>query len=69
MTNRKINFGAGPAKIPEEVVEISISCLFIDANWFILELINLNVFAEMSHRSKDFAEVLEETKDLLRELM
>ncbi|VDO77096.1 unnamed protein product [Haemonchus placei] len=43
MTVRKINFGAGPAKIPEEV--------------------------KMSHRSKEFAAVLQETKQLLRQLM
>ncbi|CAJ0592921.1 unnamed protein product [Cylicocyclus nassatus] len=59
---RKINFGAGPAKLPEEVLVKARD-----------ELLNFNStgisILEMSHRSKDFAEVLEETKSLLRELM
>ncbi|KAL6730994.1 phosphoserine transaminase [Ancylostoma duodenale] len=62
MTGRKINFGAGPAKIPEEVLLKARD-----------ELINFNgtgvSILEMSHRSKEFGEVLEETKDLLRQLM
>ncbi|KHJ99073.1 phosphoserine transaminase [Oesophagostomum dentatum] len=59
---RKINFGAGPAKLPEEVLLKARD-----------ELINFNgtgiSILEMSHRSKEFAEVLEETKGLFRELM
>ncbi|WKX91299.1 hypothetical protein Q1695_009830 [Nippostrongylus brasiliensis] len=62
MTVKKINFGAGPAKLPEEVL--------LKAQE---ELINFNgtgiSILEMSHRSKEFAAVLQETKQLLRQLM
>uniref|UniRef100_A0A7I4XW47 Phosphoserine aminotransferase n=1 Tax=Haemonchus contortus TaxID=6289 RepID=A0A7I4XW47_HAECO len=62
MTVRKINFGAGPAKIPEEVLLKARD-----------ELTNFNgtgiSILEMSHRSKEFAAVLQETKQLLRQLM
>lgn len=62
MTVKKINFGAGPAKIPEEVLQKAQE-----------ELINFNgtgiSILEMSHRSKEFAVVLQETKQLLRQLM
>uniref|UniRef100_A0A158P9H6 Aminotran_5 domain-containing protein n=1 Tax=Angiostrongylus cantonensis TaxID=6313 RepID=A0A158P9H6_ANGCA len=62
MQVRKINFGAGPAKIPEEVLlkacDETIS--FRGTGIGILEI---------SHRSKEFAELLQETKQLLRELM
>ncbi|EYC30064.1 hypothetical protein Y032_0005g2427 [Ancylostoma ceylanicum] len=62
MSGRKINFGAGPAKIPDEVLLKARDELTNFAGTGISIL-------EMSHRSKEFAEVLEETKDLLRQLM
>ncbi|CAI4221290.1 unnamed protein product [Auanema sp. JU1783] len=59
---RKINFGAGPAKIPDEVLK--------HAQEEFLHFENTGVsILEMSHRSKDFGVVLEETKQLIRSLM
>ncbi|CDS08854.1 hypothetical protein LRAMOSA10215 [Lichtheimia ramosa] len=56
------NFGAGPAKIPEEVLAKAQK-----------ELLNYNntgmSVMELSHRSKPFAEILERTKSNLRQLM
>ncbi|CAJ0575311.1 unnamed protein product, partial [Mesorhabditis spiculigera] len=59
---RKINFGAGPAKIPESVMEKAASEFMLFGNTGVSIL-------EMSHRSADFTAIIEETKALLRELM
>uniref|UniRef100_F1L3A7 phosphoserine transaminase n=1 Tax=Ascaris suum TaxID=6253 RepID=F1L3A7_ASCSU len=62
ITKKKINFGAGPAKIPEAVME--------RAHEEFLEYPGSGIsILEMSHRSKDFAEVLNTTEKLLREEM
>ncbi|CAD6184414.1 unnamed protein product [Caenorhabditis auriculariae] len=62
MSVRKINFGAGPAKIPEEVL------LKVQDETLNYENLGVSVL-EISHRSKEFAVLLNETKQLLRELM
>ncbi|CAJ0946513.1 unnamed protein product, partial [Mesorhabditis belari] len=59
---KKINFGAGPAKIPEEVMEKAASEFIHFGNTGVSIL-------EMSHRSADFTAIIEETKALLRDLM
>ena len=61
--NKKINFGAGPAKIPEEVLyKIQRELLNYDDRTGISIL-------EMSHRSADFSNLVSETEKLLRESM
>ncbi|KJH52963.1 phosphoserine transaminase [Dictyocaulus viviparus] len=62
MLLRKINFGAGPAKIPPEVLLETCDGMINYKGTGIGIL-------EMSHRSKEFADLLEETKSLLRQLM
>ncbi|KAI6203211.1 hypothetical protein M3Y94_00530500 [Aphelenchoides besseyi] len=60
--SRKTNFGAGPAKVPESVLEKAQA-----------ELLNYNNLGlsvlEMSHRSGDFAKILGDAESLLRDLM
>ncbi|VDK45796.1 unnamed protein product [Anisakis simplex] len=59
---KKINFGAGPAKIVEEVME--------RAHQEFLEHPGSGIsILEMSHRSKEFANVIKSTETLLREQM
>ncbi|XP_023658813.1 phosphoserine aminotransferase [Paramormyrops kingsleyae] len=59
---RAINFGAGPAKLPQSVL--------LEAQ---NELLNYNGIGisvlEMSHRSSDFGKIINNTESLLRELM
>ncbi len=62
MPARIYNFSAGPATLPEEVLAQAAK-----------DIVNFNDkgigLIEMSHRSKDFVAVAEETEALLRELM
>ncbi|CAB3408337.1 unnamed protein product [Caenorhabditis bovis] len=62
MSGRKINFGAGPAKIPEEVL------LKVQEEQLNYQNLGLSVL-EMSHRSKEFQNLLNETVGLFREIM
>uniref|UniRef100_A0A0K0FY04 Phosphoserine aminotransferase n=1 Tax=Strongyloides venezuelensis TaxID=75913 RepID=A0A0K0FY04_STRVS len=59
---KKINFGAGPSKIPTEVMKRAADD-FHDYNGTGLALF------EHSHRSSEFASFLQETINLIRELM
>ncbi|MFA5658889.1 MAG: aminotransferase class V-fold PLP-dependent enzyme, partial [Oscillospiraceae bacterium] len=60
--SRVINFAAGPAILPEEVLKIAAG-----------ELLEYKTSGqsvmEMSHRSKEYAEIINETESLLRETM
>lgn len=62
MEQKPINFGAGPAKLPQSVL--------LQAQ---KELVNFNGLGisilEMSHRSSDFGKVMNRTETLLRELL
>ena len=59
---KKHNFGAGPSILPQEVFEQSAqACLDLDG-------IGLSIL-EISHRSKEFLAILEETLSLIRELL
>ncbi|KAJ8005516.1 hypothetical protein DPEC_G00118770 [Dallia pectoralis] len=57
-----INFGAGPAKLPQSVL-CQAQKEFIDYNG-----IGISVL-EMSHRSSDFSKIMNTTENLLRELL
>ena len=58
----KHNFSAGPCILPQEV--------FLEASKSILNFNNLNLsLIEISHRSKDFVNVMEETISLTKELL
>ena len=59
--NRKHNFGAGPGILPVEVLKI--------ASEAVLEFNNLGMsLLEVSHRGKDFIAVMDEARQLVREL-
>jgi phosphoserine aminotransferase len=59
--NRKHNFGAGPGILPVEVLK--------EASKAVLEYNNLGMsLLEISHRGKDFIAVMDETRQLVREL-
>ncbi|VTP99238.1 Phosphoserine aminotransferase [Sphingobacterium daejeonense] len=58
----KHNFGAGPCILPKEVFEEA-SRAVIDFNGTGLSIL------EISHRSKEFEEVIAETESLVRELL
>lgn len=62
MPERIYNFSPGPATLPQEVLQQAA-----------LDIVNFNNtgmgLIEMSHRSKDFIAVTDETESLLRELM
>ncbi|NRA38717.1 MAG: 3-phosphoserine/phosphohydroxythreonine transaminase [Planctomycetes bacterium] len=62
MTERSFNFSAGPATLPQEVLEASAKALvnFEDTGTGI---------AEVSHRGKEFSGVLAEAQSLCRELL
>ncbi|CAI5438659.1 unnamed protein product [Caenorhabditis angaria] len=62
IAGRKINFAAGPAKLPEEVL------LKMQEEQLNYAGLGLSVI-EMSHRSKEFGALLNETITLIRELM
>ncbi|NNM94056.1 MAG: 3-phosphoserine/phosphohydroxythreonine transaminase [Bacteroidia bacterium] len=56
------NFSAGPAILPAEVIK--------EAAGSVLNFNNLNLsLLEISHRSKDFIDVMEEARALVKELM
>lgn len=58
---KKHNFGAGPSILPQEVFEQSAqACLDYKVGLSILEI---------SHRSKEFTAVLEESIELIKELL
>ena len=56
---RVYNFSAGPAVLPEEVLALAQKDMF-DYNGTGMSVM------EMSHRSKAYLEIFNETKDLLR---
>ncbi|XP_046407839.1 probable phosphoserine aminotransferase [Ischnura elegans] len=61
-TKRVINFGAGPAKLPEEVME--------QVQRELLSYKNTGISVmEMSHRSADFTAIIEGAQKLLQELL
>lgn len=60
--SRVHNFSAGPCILPEEVLQEAASAV-INFNRLNLSLL------EISHRSKDFVEVMEQARDLVRELL
>lgn len=56
------NFSAGPCILPQEVLK--------QASEAVINFNNLNLsLLEISHRSKDFVEVMENAKNLVRELL
>ena len=59
---KKINFGAGPAKLPEAVMEKA-QQEFLNYNGTGISVL------EMSHRSGDFTNLLNSTKKLLKDEM
>lgn len=59
---KKFNFSAGPSTLPEEVLQQA-SKAILDLNNSGLSLI------EISHRSKDFVVIMEETRALVKKLM
>lgn len=59
---RAYNFNAGPAALPEAVLEKA------HATWFNYNETGMSVM-EMSHRSKEFAEINESAQSALRRLM
>ncbi len=59
---KKHNFNAGPSVLPQEVLEQAAKAI-IDLNGSGLSLISI------SHRTKDFEDVLAEAKSLLKELL
>uniref|UniRef100_A0A6G1SIC6 phosphoserine transaminase n=1 Tax=Aceria tosichella TaxID=561515 RepID=A0A6G1SIC6_9ACAR len=61
-SNKKLYFTAGPAKIPHEVM-LQVQRELLDYNGM-----NISVM-EMSHRSKEFAAIIEETEANLRKLI
>ncbi|RCI03742.1 hypothetical protein CU098_012158 [Rhizopus stolonifer] len=62
MSSRVLNFGAGPAKIPQEVL-LKAQKEFLSVNGTGMSVM------ELSHRSKPFGAILEKTKKDLTELM
>lgn len=59
---KKHNFSAGPSILPQEVLK--------QASDAVLNFNNLNLsLLEISHRSKDFVDVMEEARELALELM
>ncbi|CAH1101362.1 unnamed protein product [Psylliodes chrysocephalus] len=57
-----INFGAGPAKIPREVLE--------EIKGELLSFNNTGMsITELSHRSKEYMEINQQTQELLRQLL
>lgn len=59
---KKYNFYSGPAILPQEVLQ--------QASKSVLELDNIGMsLIEISHRSKEFQAVLDETKSLVKELL
>ncbi|KAI8967188.1 phosphoserine aminotransferase [Mycotypha africana] len=61
-SNHVLNFGAGPAKIPESVLKKA-QKEFLDINGTGMSVM------ELSHRSKPFGAILQKTKDNLAKLM
>ena len=59
---KKHNFSAGPCILPQEVLKKSAEAI-IDFNGLGLSLI------EVSHRGKDFVDVMEKTRSLVKELL
>lgn len=61
MANKVYNFGAGPAMLPEPVMQK------IQQDWLDYRGMGVSVI-EISHRSKEFVAILEEAQALFREL-
>ena len=59
---KKYNFGAGPCILPREVIEKTANAI-LDFNGIGLSI------AEISHRSKDFQPVMDETMALVKEVL
>ncbi|CDQ95142.1 unnamed protein product [Oncorhynchus mykiss] len=57
-----INFGAGPAKLPQSVL-LQAQKELLDYNGSGVSVL------EMSHRSSDFTKIMNTTENLLRELL
>jgi phosphoserine aminotransferase len=62
MSNKVYNFGAGPAMLPEPVMQK------IRQEWLDYHGMGVSVI-EISHRSKEFVAILEEAQALFRELV
>ncbi|HUX61398.1 MAG TPA: aminotransferase class V-fold PLP-dependent enzyme, partial [Ignavibacteriaceae bacterium] len=62
MQKRIYNFSAGPAILPEEVLKEA------QENLFSLPGVGMSIL-EISHRSKTFDKIIEETKEDLRSLL
>jgi phosphoserine aminotransferase len=60
--NRKYNFSAGPAVLPEDVLKEA------QENLFMLPGVGMSVL-EISHRSKTFDKIIADAKDNLKKLM
>lgn len=60
-SQRKLNFNAGPAALPQEVLQQA-SAAVLDYNGTGLSVL------ELPHRGRDFKEILEESKELVKEL-
>lgn len=60
-SKRKLNFNGGPAALPEEVLKEASEAV-VDYNGTGLSIL------ELPHRGKDFEKILEEAKELVREL-
>ncbi|RVE67957.1 hypothetical protein OJAV_G00087140 [Oryzias javanicus] len=59
---RTLNFGAGPAKLPQSVL--------LQAQKELLDYSGIGISVlEMSHRSSDFNKIINKTESLLRELL
>lgn len=61
MAQRKLNFNAGPAALPEEVLQLASEAV-VDYNGSGLSIL------EIPHRGKDFDAILEESRELVKEL-
>ena len=61
MTDKIYNFGAGPAMLPEPVMKQ------IQREWLDFQGMGISII-EVSHRTKEFVAVLNEAKELFREL-
>ena len=61
MADKVYNFGAGPAMLPEPVMQK------IQQEWLNFQGMGISII-EISHRTKEFVAVLEEAQALFREL-
>lgn len=71
-----INFGAGPAKLPEAVSESALLLLILFLQVMYKAQMEFREYQhtgigvlEMSHRSKEFTQIINQTKTLFRDLL